>query len=994
MWKVAIWSWPTYLALLLLLFTACRSAGAAGDYEGKKILSVELAPQPGGQAPLPADLPLKAGTPYSAANVRAAIERLFVTGRFSDVAIDAESRDDGVAIRILTTANLFIGRVAVFGVAHAPNPGQLENATKMDPGTLYDREKVSAAITNIEAVLRENGFYLATVTPELEHIPAYAEVNVTFYVQPGPRARYSTPVFTGNLQKDPQKLINATHWKRWLFFRGFKPVTQARTQNGLVRIRNLYHKDQRLMARVTLGKMQYHPQPNTLTVTVDADAGPKVDLQVEGAQISRGKLRDLVPVYEEQSVDNDLLYEGERNIVQYLQSQGYFDARADYERKPEDPAAAAKAARLEITYTVDRGERSRLVAVNIDGNRYFDTRTIRERMFLLPAGFLSYRNGRFSEQYLDRDKEAILNLYRANGFRDAKVISTIDPDYGGKPGRVGVTVRIEEGPQWFVGNLDLSGVSPGNRAAVAALLRSTEGQPYSDLNMATDQENVLNYYYDNGYPSAQFETTVLNAAEPHQVNIRYTVKEGSRQFVRQVIVGGLRYTDRDLVAERISLAPGDPLSRSAMVDSQRRLYDLGIFAKVSTAIQNPDGVESSKYVLFQLEEARRWVFNYGIGAEIARIGGGGTTDLTQPAGGTGFSPRGSFGVTRYNLFGIGHSVGLQTQISTILKRGVITYQAPQFEGNNNVNLLFSALFDDSKNVRTFSSRREEGSVQLGQRLSKANSLQYRLTYRRVSVDKNTLNITPQLIPLLSQPVRIGLVSTTFIQDRRDDPIDSTHGIYNTVDLSLANRALASQSSFLRILAKNSTYYRVGGAVIARSLTFGSINNLGHRDIPLPERFFSGGGSSQRGFADNQAGPRDLVTGFPLGGKALLLHQFEYRFPLIGGNTRGVLFHDMGNVFTDLGSLSMRVRQKDLSDFDYMEHAVGFGIRYRTPIGPVRLDLAYSINPPSFVGFKGTRDQLLFCGGPNPPAGVECSGVYNVRQQLSHFQFHFSLGQTF
>lgn len=973
---------------------ACSSAGAAVDYEGRNIISVELAPQPGGQAPLPAGLPLKVGQPYSAANVRAAIERLFITGRFSDVAIDASLHDGGVAIRILTSANLFIGRVSVSGVSHAPNTGQLENATKMDLGTVFEEEKVKTAVANIEAVLRENGFYLATVTPELEHIPEFAEVNVTFRVVPGPRARYAPPVITGHPKKDPQKLINAARWKRWLFFPGFKPVTQARTQNGLERMRGLYRKDRRLMARVTLENLAYQPKSNSLTATVDAEAGPKVDLNVEGVKISRGRLRELVPVYQEQSVDNDLLFEGGRNIAGYLQSLGYFDAQADYHREPKDQASVRRAEQLRITYQVDRGERFKLMAVNIEGNRYFDTRTIRERMFLLPAGFLSYRHGRFSEQYLERDKEAIENLYRANGFRDVKVLSSVEPGYAGKPDRVAVTIRIEEGPQWFVGNLNLVGVSPAYYQDVAAMLRSTEGQPYSDLNMAADQDNVLNYYYDRGFPAARFEAGVENAAGAHRVNIRYSVTEGPRQFVRRVIVGGLRSTDRDLVSDRISLAPGDPLSRSAMVDSQRRLYDLGIFAKVSTAIQNPDGIESNKYVLYELEEARRWAFNFGFGAEIARIGGGGTTDLTQPAGGTGFSPRGSFGITRYNLFGIGHSLGLQTQISTILKRSILTYQAPQFEGSDNFNLSFSALFDDSKNVRTFSARREEGSVQLGQRLSRANSLQYRLTYRRVSVDKNTLNITPQLIPLLSQPVRIGLVSSTFIQDRRDDPIDTTHGIYNTLDVGLATKTLASQSSFLRLMGKNSTYYRVGDAVIARSLTFGWINNFTNREIPLPERFFSGGGSSHRGFADNQAGPRDPVTGFPLGGNAVLLHQFEYRFPLAGDSTRGVLFHDMGDVFSDIKSMSMRVRQKNLTDFDYMVHAVGFGIRYKTPIGPVRIDLAYSINPPAFVGFKGTRDQLLFCGGPNPPSGVECAGVFNVRQQLSHFQFHFSLGQTF
>ena len=116
-------------------------------------------------------------------------------------------------------------------------------------------------------------------------------------------------------------------------------------------------------------------------------------------------------------------------------------------------------------------------------------------------------------------------------------------------------------------------------------------------------------------------------------------------------------------------------------------------------------------------------------------------------------------------------------------------------------------------------------------------------------------------------------------------------------------------------------------------------------MPLPERFYGGGSSSHRGFPDNQAGPRDLKTGFALGGNALLFHSTELRFPFLGDNITGVFFHDLGNVYSDLGSISFRYKQRDLTDFNYMEHAVGFGVRYRTPVGPIRLDLAYSLNPP-------------------------------------------------
>ncbi|MGH9668240.1 MAG: BamA/TamA family outer membrane protein, partial [Bryobacteraceae bacterium] len=163
------------------------------------------------------------------------------------------------------------------------------------------------------------------------------------------------------------------------------------------------------------------------------------------------------------------------------------------------------------------------------------------------------------------------------------------------------------------------------------------------------------------------------------------------------------------------------------------------------------------------------------------------------------------------------------------------------------------------------------------------------------------------------------------------------------------------------------------------------NNL----IPLPERFFSGGVYSNRAFPDNQAGPRDLTTGFPLGGAALLMNSLELRFPLIGDNISGVLFHDDGNVYDSIRDISFRFRQRDLQDFNYMVHSFGFGIRYRTPIGPVRVDFSLSPNSPRFVGFRGTLDELLACTAPG--AANPCTPI---PQRINVFQFHFSLGQAF
>jgi outer membrane protein assembly factor BamA len=213
--------------------------------------------------------------------------------------------------------------------------------------------------------------------------------------------------------------------------------------------------------------------------------------------------------------------------------------------------------------------------------------------------------------------------------------------------------------------------------------------------------------------------------------------------------------------------------------------------------------------------------------------------------------------------------------------------------------------------------------------------------------------------------------------------------------------------------RNATYYKLTrNIVLARQTEFGVIRPFAapaglsdQESVPLPERFFAGGADSLRAFGYNEAGPRDtgtaLVpggpisapTGFPLGGNALFINNIELRFPLIGQNIQGVIFHDMGNVYSSLSDISFRFHQKDLQDFNYAVHAVGFGIRYKTPIGPIRGDLAYSINPPSFVGFNGTPVQLLQCNPNLPPSSLP-SYCQPVQQSTGHFQFFFSIGQTF
>jgi outer membrane protein assembly factor BamA len=560
------------------------------------------------------------------------------------------------------------------------------------------------------------------------------------------------------------------------------------------------------------------------------------------------------------------------------------------------------------------------------------------------------------------------------------------------------------------------------------------------------------------------------------MDVVFAIHEGGQVFVDQVLVSGLNYTRPYVVSRRLQVKPELPLRQQGMLDSQRALYDLGLFNEVQAAVQNPDGKTPYKNVLFQLREAPRWTFNYGIGFEVQTanqpvnvlntapapgihppkdtVPASGIPVGTNPLGNTAVSPSVSFEVTRLNFRGRDDSVSFKTHLSSLQERASATYAAPHWFDRPDLRLTFTGLYDNSRDVRTFSSKRLEGATQLQHVISRrgdgepVTTLIFRYSYRRVSVDANTLAISPALIPLLSKPILIGMPSISFIRDRRDNVLDTHHGNYTTVDFAVSAKAFGSGSvkgaveelstggvtpaataaNFTRLVAQNSSYTSVwrnrhepGGhsIIFARTTRLGIENVLGgsmnSTAIPLPERFFSGGADSDRGFALNQAGPRDLTTGFPLGGSASFLNSFELRFPpptlpFVGNNLSFVLFHDAGNVFNSgtemLQSLtiwhqpnrSACVNQGTYQQcrFDYMAQAPGGGVRYRTPIGPVRADVSYNLSPPSFPYFVQCPSKNFPGEAPPcstlPPNAVPPNAFQNGT--LRHLNFFFSIGQSF
>lgn len=980
-------------------------------------------------APLPQQLALQPHQPLDPMKVRESLRRLYETGLYKTISVEGLRHGDAVTIIFNGVQNLFIGRITVEGIKSTRLSGVLERSTRMNPGTVFSDNKLMQAQKLLQQTLEENGYYQAKIFASTTIDNSNSQVNVAFQIEQGKQAR------VGNVTVQGDSGMTVEQFRKKGKLKENSKVNRDTVSRAISRLRKNYQKQDHLEASLKLNSRDYQPPVNHLDYGFSAQRGPIVQINVNGASLSKGKIRNLVPVYEEGTVDEDLLNEGDRRIRDYFQRDGYFNVKVTHEEKVNDPQHSL------ITFHVDLGMKHKVVAVSVQGNKYFDSTLIRQRLSVQAASVVD-RHGLYSQALAQADVNSITALYQSNGFSNVKVTPEVkDRDSAGgqklKVAELSVNYVIEEGVQQRIGAYVINGEKQVQLSTLTPLLNTQSGQPYSSLNVTQDRDAILTYYLSHGFSNATVNMVQQpSSKDPNLIDITMNISEGDQIFVNRVLISGLHYTRPSTVEDRVLIHPGDPLNQTALLETQRKLYDLTLFNQVNTAIQNPQGDELRKNVLVQFTEARRWDLSYGFGFQaqtgnpqsnclnptaLIKLGINPSDYNCNPNGNTGVTPAVLFNVSRINLRGTDKSVSLNTTYGSLEQRVQLIFSNPHLFDNPKFDAIVSGGYTNAQDVTTYASSRLEGSLRVTHHVNKPNTLIYLFSYRRVKVDPNTVQVAPDEIPLVSQPVRVGGPGITWIRDTRTPtPLDATSGTYNTVQESWADSHFGSQANFNRIDGTNASYYRFGEMknwVLARSTRIASERSYGEGDaklIPLPERLYAGGAQSHRGFGINGAGPRDSETGFPIGGAGAFINSTELRMPnpvlpYVGNSLGFVLFHDMGNVFENASSIwpsFIRVRQphrdtcKDLNpadqevphqrsstggagtcSFDYFSHAVGIGARYHTPIGPLRLDFSYNLNPPIY---------LVIFDYSNPTNPTENPHV----GQAGHFNFFFSIGQAF
>jgi outer membrane protein insertion porin family len=893
---------------------------------------------------------VKTGEPLSIRNVQSSIKSLFATGDFRDVRVETAAAPGGVAVTFALFTNFRVAAINFDGLGGADRD-RANRETTVHLGDVLSLNAVDHSATGIQDFLHRSGYLDATVEPETNTSRETSRAEVIFHVVRGERAKVAAVKIAGNVGPfTPDDLIKSMKRGPGKNFETNDARLDAERMERFM-IRRDYRK-----ATVRFTNYQYDNATKSVTLNYAANSGPVVKVALEGD--APRAVRRLMPFSKNQAYSEDVVDTAANNMTNLLQQNGYWNATVETEEKLADNIWT-------VTFHVAPGQQFRLAAVEFTGNQKVSDKALSTAIQTAPSGgvrglfsSLFHRGSGVTRRQINDDRDAIESYYRLQGFSMVQVSA---PVVVANPANGAMTVEyaIVEGPQTLVTAVGVEGAEQvGGKQLPKLALRA--GDP---LNPQIEREDVValqTFYAERGNAEVQIKPREELSEDKTSAKVTYVIAEGPKIAVDEVIVRGNTYTTPSSILRIADIKKGDPFSYSSILEAQRNLYRLGIFQRVDVQPELAGTTVGQRNVTIAVEE----------GKDLTLAGAGGVTwGITRSETKPSFI--GSVSVAHRNLFGTARYLGLELIGATNGRQeAFLTYREPYL---GPYNIPVQVTFFQADTLRLAAHLRQRGMFVEASRVARAQTrwslrYEYRISECVKSSDPSDVCklLENALIPGFDRTIaniKISSLTPTFFWDKRDDAIDPHHGFFTTASVEYAFRALAADAHFFKEFAQASWYMPVSTrSVFAVSGRAGIIQDLGGDNgltgVPLTERFTGGGDTSHRGFPLDLLGytcadPRDAnlcsvdVAGklrgatlvdvpgshdiAPLGGRSVYIVNAEYRFP-ITTSFGGTLFTDVGNVFDDTKPHLGNIR-----------YGVGTGMRYLSPVGPVRVDFGYKLN---------------------------------------------------
>jgi outer membrane protein assembly complex protein YaeT len=920
--------------------------------EGKTITRIDLrADARFDTATVAQEVTLKPGQPVTVREMQSSIKNLFATGNFRDIRVDAANDPAGVVLTFSLFLHYRVNRITISGVRRAERT-RAERELTVRPGEVLSLDDVNDSALAVEDMLHRYGYLESTVDPSTTFDRARNIADVTLEVTLGPLAKVSNVVLEGNTAPYTAAQLIARMKRRpgRTFERQDARFDAERMKTFLLR-----HNYRR--ADVTFVSDTYDAATHTVALRYRVNVGPTVQVAVKG--VPRSMVRKWLPFARNQEYSEDAVDKAADDITRGLQERGYYLAAVDTE-------SSLAGSVWTTTFNVSPGPKLRLAGVTFSGNAKVSDKALQKLVATSPSGGIKHlvatifrRPTGVTREQLSGDRDSLESYYRLNGFSDATVATpVVTPNDAA--GTMTVDFPITEGPQTILTAVNTEGIDQKEHGnAPKPVLKA--GDPLNPQLEHNDVVALQTYYADAGHTEVQVAPRVDISTDKTQATLTYAVTEGPHVSVGSVVVRGNTYTDRDVVLRTADIHTGQPFSYTALLAAQRNLYRLGIFNRVEVQPEQAGTTVADRDVALQVEEGRNLTMTGSIGLRAQR----GTTT----GSGIQIQPRVALAAAHRNLFGTGRYLGIETVLSSGEQKeqeAFITYREP-FISRWNVPLQLQ-IFQTDDATRPGTRILQRGtSIEITKVALTQTRWSLRYEYKISDcregdvceaintgdpvegIDRSLLNIS------------ISSLTPTFFWDTRDDIIDPHRGFFTSASVEYAFPLFAASANFTKEFAQGAYYLPLSEhTVLALSSRLGLIQPHGsttHNDVPLSERFTAGGETTHRGFMTDLLGtlcqdPRDFDRNgvcqptlfrrtdpttheevgpvLPLGGSGLLLFNAEYRFPIFS-SLGGALFADAGNVYKD-----------DTIRFDMLRYGLGLGVRYLSPVGPLRFDLGWPL----------------------------------------------------